>query len=297
MSLINKTNRFKNNRIGSVKDFKDKYKYDNAIADERYNYSYNNKERYIREVNQDNEIFNAELQAKITKSSNMNKIKIVQDIINLHIPIIILFSTLSSVLSCYGVILKFRGQPIAQFCVLILTMILLLGVNIGIQPKLIASLRFKKSISNIIGSSVLAIVCVAVFTISIITNKITLNALHITDGLLPWAFTFGFDLSSLGLNFLRYSSALFDVNDNVKSDLNLDIQNNNMDIQPKNKPRKTYISDINAIIDNAKPGELLEYKQGSKFSSGSWNRALNKRTDVIKVNGKYYKKGAVVVNE
>lgn len=296
MSLINKTNNFKSKSIGSLKDYQAFYKYKGERAKQRHKYSYDNKQRFIDEVNQDSQLYNAHLKAKINVTKNRHKIRIVNQFTNLHTTIIIIFSMLSACLSCYGVT-KTVSNIWFKACILGLTMILLLGNNIAIQPKLISSLRFNKSLENIVGTSLLAISSLSIFVVSIITNKITLDKLNIQDKFLPWAFTFGFDVAVLGLNFLQYSSAMFDVKDDVKQDL--DIQDTNLDIHSSNKDihsnRRSKVSDINKIIDNAKPGELLEYKQGSNFSSGAWNRTINKRDDVEKINGKYYKKG--VANE
>lgn len=220
MSIIKQSNIFKNNKIGSVKDYKDKYDYLNQRDEQKYNYKRNNKQRTIERTKQDKLINTENLKANIENTRNRNKLKLVKEMTNTHKLVVALFSIISGLLSSIGVANIVGVNTLSGRSIILLTIIMIYGNNSMIQPKFINSLHNKKSIEKYIGSIILGVTTLGVFYISIRTNKVTLDLVNLPSDL-SIAFTFVFDLSVLGINFLHYDTCLFNVQDKVKKDLGI----------------------------------------------------------------------------
>lgn len=259
MSIIKSTNNFKNKNIGSVKDYKDRYNYLNERDTQKYDYKRNKKDRNIQRTKQDRLLNTEDLKARIENTKDRNKLKLVKAMTNNHTITVVTFSVISGLLSSIGVgvtVIK-NGNIFGCISVVLLTIIMLLGINIVIQPKLINSLYFKQSINKYIGCILLGIASIGVFVVSIKTNKVTLDLLNLPP-ILSYAFTLVFDVSVTGLNFLNYQTCMFDVSDKVKNDLGVNEQ-------PLLTPQpKAYIEDKNENIigfkrnDNIKTAEKVE---------------------------------------
>lgn len=220
MSIIRKSNNFKTKQIGSVKDYKDKYDYLNQRDEQIYGYKRNNKQRTIERVKQDKELNLETLKADIENKKNRNKLKLVKLMTQTHPFIVALFSIISGILSSIGIASIVGINTLGGISIIILAIIMIYGANAVIQPTFINSLDNKPSIKNYIGSALLGIVMIGVFYVSCRTNKKTLDLVNLPADL-SLAFTFVFDVSVLGLNFLHYSICLFNVKDRVKKDLGI----------------------------------------------------------------------------
>ena len=263
MSIIKSQNNFKNKNIGSIKDYKDRYSYLNERDVQKYDYNRERKQRRINRTRQDRLLNTEDLKAKIENTKDRNKLKLVKAMTSQHTATVIIFSTISGLLSSIGVgvLVAKNGNILGCISVVLLTIIMLLGINMVIQPKLINSLYFKKSLNKYIGCILLGIATIGVFVVSIKTNKVTLDLLNLPP-LLSYAFTLVFDVSVSGLNFLNYQTCMFDVSDKVKNDLGVNEQ-------PIPTPQpKVYIEDKKENVigfkrnDNIKTAEKVdEYLQ------------------------------------
>lgn len=259
MSIIKSTNTFKNKNIGSVKDYKDRYNYLNERDIQKYDYKRNKKDRNIQRTKQDRLLNTEDLKARIENTKDRNKLKLVKAMTNNHTITVITFSIISGLLSSIGVgvtVIK-NGNIFGCISVVLLTIIMLLGINIVIQPKLINSLYFKQSINKYIGCILLGIASIGVFVVSIKTNKVTLDLLNLPP-ILSYAFTLVFDVSVTGLNFLNYQTCMFDVSDKVKNDLGVNEQP-----IPTPQPKAYIETNSDNIIgfkrnDNIKTAEKVE---------------------------------------
>ena len=259
MSIIKSTNTFKNKNIGSVKDYKDRYNYLNERDIQKYDYKRNKKDRNIQRTKQDRLLNTEDLKARIENTKDRNKLKLVKTMTNNHTITVITFSIISGLLSSIGVgvtVIK-NGNIFGCISVVLLTIIMLLGINIVIQPKLINSLYFKQSINKYIGCILLGIASIGVFVVSIKTNKVTLDLLNLPP-ILSYAFTLVFDVSVTGLNFLNYQTCMFDVSDKVKNDLGVNEQP-----IPTPQPKAYIETNSDNIIgfkrnDNIKTAEKVE---------------------------------------
>lgn len=220
MSIIRRNNNFKTKNIGSIKDYQQRYEYMKERNKQRYEYNREKTQQNIDRTKQDRSLKRQNLLIDIERKTNKLKLKLIKELTNLHALTVVIFSILSGTMSAIGVVNKVNGMW-SKFVVVSLTIILMLANNKAIQPKFINSLLLKKSLENIIGTVTLGIVTLGVFYISIITNRETLKLLELPIEL-SIAFTLAFDFSVLGLNFLHYSTIIFNVKDKVKQDLNLE---------------------------------------------------------------------------
>lgn len=220
MSIIKRSNNIKSNKIGSIKDYRERYNYLNERDKQRYEYQRENTERLIERVKNDRVLNGEKLKAQIETYKDRNKTSLVKSMTNTHNITVILFSIISGILSSVGVAYMVGGLTLGGISIILLTIIMLIANNVAIQPILINSLYFNKSINKYIGVILLGISTLGVFTVSVITNNVTLRMLHLNN-ILSYAFTFVFDVSVVGINFLHYQTCLFDVNNKVKEDLGL----------------------------------------------------------------------------
>lgn len=258
MSLIRRNNNFKSKNIGSLKDYQDKYEYLKERNKQKYTYQRERTKQDIDRNKNDRTLKKEELLTRICRRTNKLKLVLVKELTNTHTVTIITFSLVSGIMSAIGVLTKVNGVW-NKIIVLILTIILMLSNNKAIQPKFINSLLLKKNIENIIGSVILGVVTLGVFYISIITNKETLKLLQLPLEL-SFAFTLAFDLSVLGLNFLHYSTVIFDVKDKVKQDLNL-VDKSVVEVLPtiKEQPKLKQIGFVSTVDNTPTSKKIEEY--------------------------------------